>query len=138
MCYSSEKKREDAVQPSAETTAQDLNASIYASKNIKIIRTKMPKDWTTCGLVILCIDSVVDKPTESMTQWMMEIVNRCNMNCNYTAMICDSKPGVVMVGSATAGIKDAIYDERVKTPTIGRVALDGSNQVSLDVNACNF
>ena len=56
--------------------------------------------------MILCIDSAVS-PTEDTTKWMMELVNRCNMKCEYKAMMCELKLGVVIVGSQTAGIRDA-------------------------------
>jgi hypothetical protein len=90
----------------SETAAEDMNPSTFASKYMRTIcKEKIPKGWTISGLVILCIDSRV-APTEELIQWMMEIVSRCNLACNYEATICDSKPGVVLVGSP-AGTKDA-------------------------------
>ena len=95
-----------AGKQSDETKAQNLNASAYASKNFANIKKTAPKEWPLGGFVILCIDSVTE-PAENTTQYAMELVKRCNMECEYTAMAYDLKPGVVMVGSPTAKIKDA-------------------------------
>ena len=97
----------EAAQPSISSTAEDMSASAYASKNFSaIIKENKPKDWTLGGFLILCVDSL-STPTEEVIQWMIEIVNRCNLECKYAAIICESKPGVVMVGSSNAGIMDS-------------------------------